>query len=279
MPHSSIGKRCSLVVAARHADGLVLDGGERELLLPRRLAPPDAVVGQSVEVFIYQDGDGRAQPTTLEPRATVGEAAFLECVGVARSGAYLDWGMPKDLLVPRSEQEWPMREGERYVAVVCLDELSERLIASTRVTRHLDYEVESLAIGDAVDVLVFGSIEAGVQVVVNRRYRGLVHRSKVHRELPIGSEHQGYVVDIREDNRLDIELDRRGAEGSQDAQQILFDAIQRNGGRLPLHDRSSPAEIKRVLGMSKKAFKRAAGGLYRARKIIIEEDGVSLVAP
>lgn len=255
----------------------MLDAGQEPLLLPAAGAPADAKIGQVLDVFIYQDGEGRPLATTVEPAAAVGEAAFLECVGVARSGAYLDWGLPKDLLVPRGEQEGRMREGERYVAVVCLDDRSERLIASTRVTRHLDYEIRGLAVGDAVDVLVFGVIEAGIQVVVDRRYRGLVHRSKVHRDLPLGSEHRGYVVDVREDNRLDIELDRRGAEGSQDAQRILLAALERNGGQLPLHDRSSPTEIKHALGMSKKAFKRAAGGLYRARKIVIAEDGLQLV--
>jgi uncharacterized protein len=273
----TIGQRCELVVVARHPDGLELDDGAKGLLLPNAVAPEDATVGQSIDVFIYQDGEGRPQPTTLAPKAMVGEAAYLECVSVARPGAYLDWGVPKDLLVPRNEQEWPMRKGEHYVAAVCLDVNGERLIGSTKVTRHLDYEVEGIAVGDEVDVLVFGSIDAGVQVVVNRRYRGLVHRTNVYRDLPIGSKHQGFVASVREDNRLDIELDRRGAEGSQDAQEVLLAALKRNGGRLELHDRSSPADIKRLLGISKKAFKRAAGGLYKARTITLDDNGLTLV--
>ncbi|MCA9620348.1 MAG: hypothetical protein KC731_15105 [Myxococcales bacterium] len=273
----TLGQFHTLEVAELVEGGLLLDAGQVDLFLPTHLAPAGVRVGDELEVFIYSDGEGAPQATTREPAGVLGEAAFLECVAVTRGGAYLAWGIPKDLLVPRDEREEPMVEGRRYVAVITLDGRGERLIASTKVSRHLDYDVAHLAVDQEVEVLVYGHIDAGTQVVVERRHRGLIHHTKVHRELAIGSVHRGFIRNIREDNRLDIELTRRGAEGSEDAQAVLLQALERAGGSLPLHDKSDPSEISRLLGISKKAFKRAAGGLYKARRIVIHDDSIALV--
>lgn len=272
-----IGTLQSLRVTACDAEGVWLDGGERRLFLPSADAPSDVKVGDRVEVFIYADREGQPRATTAKPAAMLGEVAVLTCVAVTRGGAYLDWGMPKDLFVPAKEQDVPLVQGRRYVAAVCLDHRGERLIASTRVARHLDYDTPALEIGDEIEALVFGYIDAGVQVVVNRRYRGLVHRAQVHREMPLGSSHVGWVTHIRDDNRIDVELERRGALGSSDAQKVILAALERAGGALDLHDKSSPELIKERLGLSKKAFKRAAGGLYRQRRIVIDDEGIRLL--
>lgn len=273
----ALGQYARLTVVERVDGGVLLDAGDRELFLPSHLMPEGVGLGGAIDVFIYADGDGAPQATTRRPAALVGEAAFLECVTVTSAGAYLAWGIPKDLFVPRSESEGRLVEGRRYVAVVTLDARGERLIASTRVAHHLDYDVERFDVDQEVDVLVYGEIEAGVQVVVDRRHRGLIHRTVMHQALAIGSTHRGYVRNVREDNRLDIELTRRGAEGSADAQAVLIEALERAGGSLPLHDKSPPEAIAAAVGLSKKAFKRAAGGLYKQRRILIEDDGIRLV--
>jgi predicted RNA-binding protein (virulence factor B family) len=273
----AIGQFHELTIVELVDNGWLLDGGDRDLFLPTHQVSKGASVGQRIEVFIYADGEGQPQATTRQPAATVGEVAVLECVATTRDGAYLAWGIPKDLYVPPSERDRPMVVGRHYVTAIVLDDRGERLIGSTRVAHHLDYDVSGIAIDQEVKVIVFGHIDAGVQVVVDKRYRGLVHTTKVHQHLPVGSIHRGFVRNIREDNRLDIELTRRGAEGSEDAQAAILAALEKAGGFLPLHDKSPPAAIARALGLSKKAFKRGAGGLYKARRITIDEEGIRLV--
>jgi len=271
-----IGHYHQLRIVEQVDGGLLLDAGGRQLVLREHLGPTSPPVGEMLEVFVYVDGEGELQATTQSPAASVGEVAVLECVATTRDGAYLAWGLPKDLYVPPAESDGPMVVGRRYVAAVLVDARGERLIGSTQVARHLDYDVSGIAIDQEVDLIVFGHIEAGVQVVVNRCHRGLVHDSRVHQPMPVGSKHRGFVRNVRDDNRLDIELTRRGAEGSIDAQAVILEALEQAGGSLPLHDKSTPEAIAQALGLSKKAFKRAAGGLYKARRITIAADGIRL---
>ena len=272
-----IGRFNRLSVVELVSGGVLLGAGDRELFLPSHLLEPNVAVGDRIEVFVYTDGEGAPQATTWRPAATLGEIAYLKCVSVTRAGAYLDWGVPKDLYVPPDQQTTRMVEGRRYVVAVCLDRKGERLMGSAHVAEHFDYDVEDVSPGDEVDLLVYGRSEAGIQVVVNRRHRGLVHNSDVYRKLTVGTQLRGFVDNVRHDNRLDISLTRRGMEGMQDAQEVILAALKAAGGSLPLHDGSSPQAIERALGMSKKAFKRGVGGLYKARKIVIEEGGIRLV--
>lgn len=277
MPSATIGSFHELSVVGLVDGGVLLDGGERELFLPDHLTPEGSDVGASIEVFVYTDKEGEPQATTHRPAAVVGEAAYLECVATTRAGAFFAWGLPKDLYVPPQEQEHRVQEGRWYVVVVCVDAKGERLIGSTRVARHLDYDVDHLELDQEVELLVYGQIDAGVQVVVDRRHRGLVHGSTVRQPLPVGSTHVGYVREVREDNRIDVELTRRGRAGDQDAEALILSALVEAGGHLPLHDRSRPAEIVARLGISKKAFKRACGGLYKKRRITLGPDGIALM--
>jgi len=272
-----VGRFHRLSVVELVAGGVLLGAGDRDLFLPSHLLEPDVAVGQRVEVFVYTDGEGAPQATTWRPALTLGEIGYLKCVSVTRSGAYLDWGVPKDLYVPPDQQTTRMVEGRRYVVAVCMDRKGERLMGSAHVAEHFDYDVDDVAPGDEVDLLVYGRTEAGIQVVVDRRHRGLVHHSNVYRKLPIGTELRGFVDQVRVDNRLDITLARPGVEGMKDAQAVILAALKAAGGSLPLHDRSAPEAIERALGMSKKAFKRGVGGLYKARKIVIEDGGIRLV--
>lgn len=274
-----IGKFHQLSVVELVAGGALLDAGDRNLFLPTHLLPDDVAIGHRIEVFVYSDGEGAPQATTWVPVVTLGGFAYLKCVAVTRAGAYLDWGVPKDLYVPPDQQTTRMVEGRSYVVVVCMDRKGERLMGSAHVAQHFDYDVEDVEQGDEVDLLVYGRTDAGVQVVVDQRHRGLIHRSDLHRPLPIGTELRGWVKQVRHDNRLDITLSRPGMEGMKDAQETILAALKAAGGSLPLHDRSSPQEIERALGMSKKAFKRGAGGLYKAKRIVIDERGITLVVP
>lgn len=274
-----IGRHNRLSVVELVAGGVLLGAGDRDLFLPSHLLEPNVAVGDRIEVFVYTDGEGAPQATTWQPAATLGEIAYLRCVAVTRSGAYLDWGVPKDLYVPPDQQTTRMVEGRRYVVAVCLDRKGERLMGSAHVAEHFDYDVDDVSPGQEVDLLVYGRTEAGIQVVVDRRYRGLIHNAHVHQKLTIGTALRGFIGNVRDDNRLDITLARPGVEGMKDAQETILAALKAAGGSLALHDRSPPAAIERALGISKKAFKRGVGGLYKARKIVIEDGGIRLVAP
>ena len=272
-----IGRFSTLEVVDFVRGGVLLDARPGELFLPTQLAPKDVDIGDSVRVFIYTDHDGQPLPTTRAPAAALGDFACLECVAVTQRGAFLSWGLPKDLYVPPNEQETRMVVGRRYVAVVCLDRKGERLIATTKLAKHFDYDVDDVELDDEVDLLVYEQAEAGIRVVVNQRHRGLIHRSQVHKRLTVGQELCGFVREVREDNRLDIVLERSGVAGIHDAREAILAALRRAGGSLALHDKSSPEEIKRTLGLSKKAFKRGVGGLYKAKRIRLHDASISLV--
>jgi len=257
-------------------DGAVLSTRGPALVLPTPELPEDAEVGTRVRVFVYQDRDGVPQATATAPATTLGGFAPMRCVSVTRAGAYMDWGLPKDLYVPHHEQAQPMVEGQDYVVVVCLDRKKERLIGSTHLASHLDYDVRSVLVDDEVELLVYGRNDAGVQVIVDQRHRGLVHHSDVYGPMHVGTARTGYVRNIRDDNRLDIVLKKRGKAGMLEARDAVLQALEDAGGSLPLHDRSTPAEIERRLGMSKKAFKRGVGQLYKARLITLDDRGIAL---
>ncbi len=272
-----IGQFQQLPIAQMIEGGVQLAAGRRQLFLPTHLVPTNAEVGSLVEVFVYADHEGEPQATTHVPVAVVGEFAYCPCVAVTRAGAFVSWGIPKDLYVPPDEQVERMVEGRSYVVAVCLDKKGQRPIGSTDLRRHFDYHVEHLEPDDEVELLVVGPSDVGVQVVVERRHRGLIHPNELHRALRPGDELRGFIRNVRYDNRLDIALSRRGLDAITDAQTVILEALRDAGGFLPLHDRSAPSEIERTLGLSKKAFKRGAGGLYKARKISIDDDGIRLV--
>lgn len=274
----ALGRFQTLQIAEATADRITLRAQDHTLFLPGSEAPADARVGGQLRVFIYEGRDGSVQATTVTPAAALGEFACMRCVSVTQAGAYMDWGLPKDLYVPPFEQAMRMEEGRDYVVFVTLDRKRERLIGSTHVATHLDYDVEDIQPDQEVDLLVYGKIDAGIQVIVDQRHRGLVHHSDVYGPMTLGSQHTGYVREVRGDNRLDIRLKRRGKAGMLDAQAVVLQALEDAGGFLALHDRSDPAEIDRQLGMSKKAFKRGVGTLYKARTIVLRDGGIALAA-
>lgn len=278
---AEVGQYNTLSVTRRTRGGYVLGAGDDAVFLPAAEAPDALDVGKRLRVFVYTDSEGTCVGSTRTPKASVGEFAFLRCVQVSSHGAFLDWGMPKDLFVPFAEQHTRMVPGRSYVVAVCLDRRVTRAMASSKLAPFFDYDLRALSVGDEVPLLVFGHNQIGTQVVVDQTYVGLIYADALHAHLPVGSELTGYVTGLRDDNRVDVSLNRPVATGTgagrDSAQQLVLQALRAaSGGYLPLHDRSPPAEIQQRLGLSKQAFKRAVGGLYKARRITLGPDGIRL---
>ncbi|NOY91430.1 MAG: GntR family transcriptional regulator [Deltaproteobacteria bacterium] len=271
-----IGRYSTLEVMREAEAGVYLGRDGEELLLPNRVVPEGIELGQTLRVFVYKDSEDRPIATTKEPKAVVGDFALLEVVDLSPHGAFLDWGLDKDLFAPFKEQHRRLVLGERLVFAVSLDERTDRVIASSQLRTFFDYDVSEVQADDEVELLVYDHNELGALVVVDGRHTGLVYRGEASRELRVGDELSGYVKLVRPDNKLDIRLQRTGRDAIDDATQALLDALREAGGFLPLHDKSPPEEIRARLSLSKKAFKRALGGLYKARRVELRPDGVKL---
>jgi predicted RNA-binding protein (virulence factor B family) len=264
----------NLKVARIDKRGIWLEAGERLAHLPLREAP-HAAPGELVEVLLYQDAAGELQATCRLPLAQAGEFALLTVRSVGPHGAFLDWGLAKDLLAPFRLQPERMQAGSRYLVKVDLDRQG-RPFANARIDDCLDHGRPDLHEGDAVDLIVWQLTDLGAKVIVDNRFPALLYRD----ELPAGSfagmQLSGYVKRLREDGKLDVTLRKVGAEGVADARDVILKALAAQGGTLPLHDRSSPAAIEQALGMSKKTFKKAVGGLYKDGLVTLNGEGVRL---
>ena len=273
-----VGKRNQLLVLREARPGLYLDGGAHgEILLPGRYITDASVPGSTVDVFVYRDSEDRLVATTETPLAVVGDFACLRVVSVDRRlGAFLDWGLPKDLLLPRREQTAPLKVGHWIVVHVSLDEKSDRIVASTRLNRALSRTEPRYAPDQPVRLLIAAETPLGYTVIVENAHRGLLYRRELAGPLEIGQHLEGYVRAVRDDGKLDLALDRTGHQRITPLKEKILDALRANGGRLPYHDKTSPEEIREKFGVSKKAFKQALGTLYRKRHIRLDPDGIEL---
>jgi hypothetical protein len=274
-----IGKTVSLEVLRTVPMGLILGCREDEVLLPTRSVPKGAVPGDFLEVFLYTDSEDRPIATTDKPLAQADEFASLRVASVSRIGAFLDWGLPKDLLLPFRSQLGPVREGDLVVVRVMCDSISGRPIATMKVERFLEDPPEDLREGQSVALLLYEETDLGMKAIVDSSFGGLVHVRVAERGPEIGASVEGFVQRIRSDGKIDLTLTPIGRAAVDAARDALVTALERAGGRLELGDQSSPEEIRRVLGLSKKAFKRAAGALYRERRIRIEETSIHWLGP
>jgi predicted RNA-binding protein (virulence factor B family) len=270
-----IGRYNRLLAERRAPPGVYLTHEGSEVLLPNRHVPASLELGTEIDVFVYTDSDDRPVATTQKPHAVVGEFAYLEVIDLSEHGAFLDWGLDKDLFVPFAEQESRMQRGERHVVAVCLDERTQRVMGTTRLTQFFETDVSGLEVRQAVELLVYRRTELGAQVVVDQRYAGLVYQSETFGDLEVGAHVTGYVQRVRSDGKLDISLKPQGSAGRGGDTQVLIRALEAAGGNLALHDNSSPEEIAQVLQMSKKAFKRAVGNLYRQRLVELSPAGIT----
>jgi len=273
-----IGQRNQLLVLREARPGLYLDGGPHgEILLPGRYITDAFVPGSIVDVFVYRDSEDRLVATTETPLAMVGDFACLRVLSVDRRlGAFLDWGLPKDLLLPRREQTAPLKVGHWIVVHVSLDEKSDRIVASTRLNRALSRTEPRYAPDQPVRLLIAAETPLGYTVIVENAHRGLLYRRELAGPLEIGQRLDGYVRAVRDDGKLDLALDRTGHQRITPLKEKILDALRANGGRLPYHDKTSPEEIREKFGVSKKAFKQALGTLYRKRHIRLDPDGIEL---
>ena len=274
-----IGKYNTLRIARRVDFGLYLaDADGNEVLLPTRYVPDAAQEGDELDVFVYHDNEGRPIATTDRPVATVGEFARMRVRQVAAAGAFLEWGLMKDLLVPFREQKIPMREGQWHIVYVYLDHITQRVVGSARIDKYLDNIPPRYTRGQAVDLFVTGVTELGYKVIINHLHAGLLYRNEVFRPLRTGDRATGYIKEVREDDKIDVSLDPLGYDKIDGIADRILEALRQNGGALPVHDKSDADEIRALFGCSKKSFKQAVGALYKRHLITIESAGLRLVA-
>ena len=275
---ASIGQYNQLRIVREASPGLYLHGEELgEILLPRRYVTQTTVVGSHLRVFVYRDSEDRLVATTETPHAQVGEVAFLKVVSLnQRLGAFLDWGLSKDLLLPMRELNGPVEVGGRVVVAIFLDPINGRIVASRRLNRHLDKTLPTYAEGQRVGLLIAGETPLGFKAVINHAHWGLVYAGELAKPLSIGQEMDGYIRKVREDGKIDVGLDAAGYGRVKPLTEQIIAAMTAQGGRLSCDDQSSPEVIRQAFGTSKKAFKQAVGALYRERRIRMTKPGLEL---
>lgn len=284
-----LGKKNVLKAAWKADFGMYLEGGgyEEKILLPERYVPEGLKVGDEIEVFLYLDNEERLIATTLEPKAMVGDFAYLEVAWVNEYGAFLDWGLMKDLFCPFREQKRRMEQGRSYIVHVHIDEESYRIMASAKVEKYLvrttpdkdgnPGEPIPYKVGDEVSLLVWQKTDLGFKVIIDNAYAGLLYDTQIFRNLHTGDKVKGYISNVRKDGKIDVKLQKSGHEQVTDFAQVLLKYLQTQGGRCRLGDKSDAEEIKDQFGVSKRTYKQAIGDLYRQRLIKITDNGIELV--
>lgn len=275
----NLGRTNTLKVVKQVDFGLYLDGGKQhgEILLPSKYVPEGTQIGDEIKVFLYLDQDERLVATTERPYAQVGDFAFLEVAWVNQFGAFLDWGLMKDLFVPFREQKMKMLKGKSYIVHVHLDEDSYRIMASAKVDRYIDLTYPPYQVGDEVEVLIWQKTDLGLKVIVNNRYAGMLYDDQIFCQLRTGDFTKAYVSQVRPDGKIDLRLSPTGQAAVSDFSDTLLQYLKENGGHTILCDKSPAEDIYEVFGVSKKVFKKAVGDLYKRRLITIEEKGLYLV--
>jgi len=258
--------------------GFYMDDGGEGILLPKRFVPSGLQIDDTISVFVYHDSDNRLIATTQEPFAVVGDIAALKVVEVTSQGAFLDWGLMKDVFVPVSQQLSTMRLGGKYLVKLYIDAQTGRVAATEKIDKQISNDILTVKEGEKVKIQVYRESEIGYVVIVNQVHQGLVYKNEVFTHLHIGQFiDEAFVKKIREDNKLDIGLGKQGGEKLADDNQKIMSLLKSHKGFLPYHDKSAPDDIYAFFGMSKKAFKMNVGMLYKLKLISIEEDGIHLM--
>lgn len=274
---AEVGKWNSLVVLKELDFGFYLDGqAQGEILLPIRYVPKDLKIGDTIDVFIYLDSEDRIIATTEKPFAEVGDFALLEVVSVGGIGAFLDWGLMKDLFVPFREQKQKMEAGYSYVVYVYIDEQTGRIVGSAKVENFLDQTPPEFIEGQEVDLIIYMQTDIGYKAIINKTHTGMLFDTDVFRTLHRGEHTKGYIKKVREDQKIDLLLDKPGYEKVDDISKKILDKLKAENGFIPLSDKSPADEIYDMFGISKKTFKKAIGALYKARVISLEDGGIKL---
>lgn len=272
-----IGRYNTLTVVKIVDFGVYLDGGERgEILMPKEYVPADCSPDDEVEVFVYFDSEDRIVATTEVPEILVGEFAFLKVVAVSKIGAFLNWGLRKDLFVPFREQRDPLVEGKSYLVYAYVDKASDRIVASTKIEKYLDQVFPEYQDNQEVEILIARKTDLGYAVIINNMHWGLVYDNEIFQPLKVGQKLKGYIKTVREDEKIDVSLQPAGYGKIEGVAGVIFDKLNDYGGVLDLSDKSAPEEIYRVLGCSKKNFKKAIGTLFKQGLIEIHDAEICL---
>ncbi|HAV88609.1 CvfB family protein [Stutzerimonas balearica] len=274
---AAIGRYNSMQVVKHTGFGLYLDGGaDGEILLPKRYIPKDvpSEVGDWLNVFVYLDSEDKLIATTEKPKAQVGEFASLKVVEINRIGLFLDWGLPKDLLLPHSEEKRPLQVGDYCVVFLYVDPRTRRITATARLDRHLDKTPARYRVGDPVDLLVVEQTDLGFKAIIEGRHWGLIHKNEVFKFLRPGLRERGYIREMRADGKISLSLQPLGNEAADALQALILQKLEEQGGVLPLSDKSPAEAIARAFGVSKGNFKKAIGGLYKQGRIVIHADRI-----
>lgn len=273
-----IGSNYLLVVVKTVTFGVYVDAEDLgEVLLPRKYVPPGLSVGDSIDVFLYLDSEDRPVATTQKPKACVGEFAYLKVLASNQVGAFLDWGLDKDVLVPFPEQHKPMEVGHSYLVYLYLSKVDGRIVASSKIDKFLDDErPHDFKPQQAVKLIIANSTDLGYKAIVNHSHWGVLYQNDVYQRLSFGQSKNGFIKHVRPDGKIDVSL--QGGKETRDKQATLIEEyLRKQNGFAAVHDKSDPQLIAELFGMSKSAFKKSIGGLYKQKIITIEKDGIHLV--
>jgi predicted RNA-binding protein (virulence factor B family) len=272
-----IGEYNELKVLRMVDFGVYLDDGAEGILLPKRFVPPGVKIGDTLRVFLYHDSEDRVIATTQEVKASLGEIVRLKAISVTPQGAFLDWGLMKDIFVPKSKQLTGMRAGGEYLVQIYLDERTGRLAASEKFEQQLSNQELEVKPLDPVNLIIYRKTEIGYVVIINNKHTGILHFNEVYGNVFPGDKVKGFIKAIRPGNKIDVSLGVKGYERVDDASEKILQLLEQNNGYLPYHDKSDAEEIYSFFGMSKKTFKMTTGKLFKARKIAFTKTGIQLV--
>ena len=257
--------------------GVYLDDGNEGILLPKRFVPEGLSVEDHIDVFIYHDGEDRLIATTQKPYGTVGDIVRLKAISVTHQGAFLDWGLMKDLFVPKSKQLTGMRVGGEYLVKIYIDEQTGRIAATEKLENHLSNDHLTVKEMDTAELTIYRKTEIGYIVIINNQHTGLLHFNQVYQDIKIGDKGKGYIKKIRPDGTIDVVLGHPGYQRVEDETEKVMRLLQEHNGYLPYHDKSDPEDIYSFFGMSKKTFKMTTGNLYKQKKILFTKTGIKQV--
>lgn len=273
----ALGKINRLTVKKQVKFGFYLDGlSWGEILLPNNVAPAGLEIGSEIDVFLYLDSEDQLIATTERPKIKVGEIAQLDVVATTKVGAFVNWGLKKDLLVPFSEQQIPLKEGQKYL-LYCYVDNSNRIVASSKLDRHIHKTPAHYNAGDKVNIIICEQTDIGYKAVVNNQHWGVLYKSEVFKPLRRGERMSAFIVKVRDDGKIDLRLNASTFKQALELTEQVLRKLEQNGGKLALTDKSSPELIYAAFGVSKKAYKQAIGSLYKEKKIVILDEGIILV--
>jgi uncharacterized protein len=271
-----IGGYNDLIVVSRVKFGVYLDSENQRILLPKKYGPDNVKVGDTLTVFVYTDSLDRLVATNLKPFGILGDFVFLEAKDVTSFGTFMDWGLEKDLLVPKSDQTDTMVPGKKYLIKICFDDQTDRVYGTARIPENCDKDTKDLEIGRKVDLLIHSTTPIGIMAVIDNRYYGMMYRNETYEDLSVGDTCKGYIMLVRDDKKIDLTLNKPGYGSVKGSAQTILSLLEKAGGFIPCHDKSTPEEIKKIFSMSKKEFKRAVGNLYKTGRLELEKNGIRL---